>query len=160
MIYTASRLERQVLDPAFAFGLANNFGLLAWAALALSLFVAPARRFVWPATQFVIPAAWAILYVILLAQGLPAAEGGFDSIEGVRGLFADDSALTAGWLHYLAFDLFVGTWIARDSVERRIHGLLVLPCLVLTLLFGPGGFLLYLLLRLAFRGHAGKEAQA
>ena len=139
-----------MLDPAFAFGFANNFGLLAWAALVASLFLPGIRRFVWPATQFAVPLAWALLYVLLLAQGLPEAEGGFDSIEGVRGLFANDSALTAGWLHYLAFDLFVGTWIARDSAERNVHALLVAPCLALTLLFGPAGLLAYFLLRLAF----------
>ncbi len=139
-----------MLDPAFAFGFANNFGLLAWAALLLSLFVPKLRRFVWPATQFAIPLAWAALYVVLLARGLPKAEGGFDSIEGVRGLFANDSALTAGWLHYLAFDLFVGTWIARDSAERGMHGLMVAPCLALTLLAGPAGLLGYIILRLAF----------
>jgi hypothetical protein len=137
-------------DPALAFGFANNFGLIAWAALLLSLFVPKVRRFVWPMTQFAIPAAWAALYIVLLAQGLPDAQGGFDSIEGVRSLFANDSALAAGWLHYLAFDLFVGTWIARDSVERGVHALLVAPCLVLTLLVGPAGFLLYFILRLAF----------
>ena len=136
-----------MLDPAFAFGFANNAGLLLWVALAVSLFAARVRPFVWPATQFVVPGLWAAAYVVLLAQGLAEARGGFDSIESVRGLFANDSALAAGWLHYLAFDLFVGTWIARDSVERRVNGLLVLPCLLLTLLAGPGGFLLYLLLR-------------
>lgn len=149
-----------MLDPAFAFGFANNFGLFAWAALLLSLFVARIRPIVWPATQFAVPLAWAALYVVLLAQGLPVAEGGFDSIEGVRGLFANDSALAAGWLHYLAFDLFVGTWIARDSAERRVPALLVAPCLALTLLFGPAGLLAYFLLRLAFARRAATETRA
>lgn len=146
-----------MLDPAFAFGFANNFGLVGWAALLLSLFVPRIRGFVWPATQFAIPLAWAVLYVILLAQGLLHADGGFSSIEGVRGLFANDSALTAGWLHYLAFDLFVGTWIARDSVERRVPALLVVPCLPLTLMFGPAGLLAYFPLRLAFARRAQPE---
>lgn len=149
-----------MLDPDFAFGFANNFGLLAWAALLLSLFVPRIRRFVWPATQFAVPLAWALLYVILLAQGLPEAEGGFDSIAGVRGLFANDSALTAGWLHYLAFDLFVGTWIARDSVERRVSGWLVAPCLALTLMFGPAGLLAWVLLRLAFGRRPDPETRS
>jgi hypothetical protein len=147
-----------VLDPTFAFGFANNFGLLAWAALLVSLFVPKIRAFVWPVTQFAVPLAWAALYVVLLAQGLPEAEGGFDSIAGVRGLFANDSALTAGWLHYLAFDLFVGTWLARDSVERGLHPLLVAPCLPLTLMFGPAGLLAYFLLRLAFGRRARTES--
>lgn len=146
-----------MLDPAFAFGFANNFGLIAWAALLLSLFIPKIRNFVWPARRYAIPLAWAALYVVLLAQGLPEAKGGFDSIEGVRGLFANDSALAAGWLHYLAFDLFVGTWIARDSVERGVHALLVAPCLALTLMFGPAGLLAYVLLRSGFARSAKTE---
>ncbi len=99
-----------VLDPAFVFGFANSFGLLAWLALAVSLFVPAIRAWVWPVTQFAVPALWAVAYVLLLVQGMPETEGGgFSSIAGVRALFASDSALTAGWLHYLAFDLFVGT---------------------------------------------------
>lgn len=139
-----------MLDPGLAFGFANNFGLLLWIALAASLFVPRIRAWVWPATQFVIPALWGVAYVVLLIQGMPETEGSFSSIDGVRALFASDSALTAGWLHYLAFDLFVGTWIARDSTQRGIHGLLVMPCLGLTLMFGPAGLLAYLLLRLGF----------
>ncbi|HEX9966071.1 MAG TPA: ABA4-like family protein [Allosphingosinicella sp.] len=149
-----------LLDPAFAFAFANNFGLLAWVALLLSLFAPKLRRFVWPATQFAIPLAWAALYIALLAQGIPEAEGGFDSIHAVRGLFANDSALTAGWLHYLAFDMFVGTWIARESAERGIHPLLIVPCLALTLMFGPAGLLAYFLLRLALGRRAKTETRS
>ena len=149
-----------MLDPALAFGFANNFGLLAWLALAASLFVPRVRPWVWPATQFVIPALWAVAYVALLVPGLAESEGSFSSIEGVRSLFASDSALAAGWLHYLAFDLFVGTWIARDSVRRDVHGLLVLPCLASTLMFGPAGLLLYLLLRAGLGRRAAAETQA
>lgn len=138
-----------MLDPGPVFGFANNFGLVAWLALLVSLFVARIRPWVWPATQLLVPALWGAAYVVLLVQGMPETDGSFSSIEGVRALFASDSALTAGWLHYLAFDLFVGTWIARDSAERGIHGLLVVPCLGLTLMFGPAGLLLYLGLRTA-----------
>lgn len=146
-----------MLDPGFAFGFANNLGLAIWLALAASLFVPRIRAGVWPATQFVIPALWAVAYVILILQGMPETQGSFTSIEGVRALFASDSALAAGWLHYLAFDLFVGTWIARDSVRRGVNGLLVVPCLGLTLMFGPAGLLLYLALRSAYRGRAEAE---
>jgi len=89
--------------------------------------------------------------VLLIWVGMGAGEGGgFGSIGEVRILFANDSALTAGWLHYLAFDLFVGTWIARDGLAARVPALLIIPCLALTFLFGPAGLLLFLLLRLAF----------
>ena len=146
-----------MLDPSIVFGFTNSFGLIAWAALALSLFVATLRTPVWTVTQFVIPGLWAVAYILLLWDGWGQAEGGgFSSIEQVRALFSIDSSLTAGWLHYLAFDLFVGTWIAREAVKAGIPGLLVVPCLILTLLFGPAGLLLFLIIRLAF----GRRRQA
>lgn len=149
-----------MLNPPLVFTFANSIGLLFWGALLLSLFVPAIRARTWPVTQFVVPAAWAILYLLLLAQGLPEAQGNFNSVEGVRGLFANDSALTAGWLHYLAFDLFVGTWVARDSVERGISPWLVAPSLLLTLFFGPTGLLLYLVVIAVRPRGAAAEARA
>src|SRR6267143_2127477 len=72
-----------------------------------------------------------------------APSGGFGSIEQVRALFSVDAALSAGWLHYLAFDLFVGSWIVEDGLARGINRFLLIPCLALTFLFGPAGLLLF-----------------
>ncbi|WP_129791132.1 abscisic acid-deficient protein Aba4 family protein [Sphingosinicella sp. CPCC 101087] len=146
-----------MLDPAMAFDLAGMLAMLGWLGLLISLFLAAARPVVWPIAQLAIPALLAIAYVLLIARGMGAEGGGFGSIEQVRALFADDSALAAGWLHYLAFDLFVGAWIVRDGIGREIHPLLILPCLPLTFLFGPAGLLLYLLVRLAVRPRTDKE---
>ena len=55
--------------------------------------------------------------------------------------------LLAGWIHYLAFDLFVGSWEVRDAQERGIPHLAVVPCLLLTFMFGPAGWFLYNLVR-------------
>ena len=140
-----------MLDPATAFDLAGLLAMLGWLGLLVSLFVAASRRVAWPAARIAVPALLAIAYILLIADGLGAEGGGFGSIEEVRALFADDSALAAGWLHYLAFDLFVGAWITRDGVGRGLHPLLVLPCLPLTFLFGPAGLLLYFLVRLLRR---------
>jgi hypothetical protein len=140
-----------MLDPATAFNLAGLLAMLGWLGLLVSLFVAQARLIAWPAAQLVVPAILAIAYILLIAEGFGTEGGGFGSIEEVRALFADDSALAAGWLHYLAFDLFVGAWIVRDGIARGIHKLLILPSLPLTFLFGPAGLLLYILVRLLRR---------
>jgi hypothetical protein len=51
--------------------------------------------------------------------------------------------LLAGWLHYLAFDLLIGNREVQDARERGVPHFLVVPCLALTFLFGPAGWLLY-----------------
>jgi ABA4-like protein len=146
-----------MLDPSTAFSLAGLLALAGWAGLLLALFWTAARPVAWTAAQVVVPAILAVAYILLIWEGFGAEGGGFGSIEEVRALFANDSALAAGWLHYLAFDLFVGAWIARDGLERGIPGLLLVPCLALTFLFGPAGLLLFLILRLAFRRAAHPE---
>ena len=149
-----------MLDPSLTFDLTGPLVLTGWAALLLSLFVKQVRPIAWPATQFVVPGILAVLYIFLIWAGFGEAEGGgFGSIPEIRALFASDSALVAGWFHYLAFDLFVGTWIVRDGLERKLHPLLILPCLPLTFLFGPAGLLLYLILRLALRGRQAAETK-
>ena len=57
------------------------------------------------------------------------------------------AALTAGWIHYLAFDLFVGTWIAQRAARLGLPHLATIPLLALTFLFGPAGLLAFFALR-------------
>lgn len=148
-----------MIDPSTAFSIGGYLAMLGWAGLLVSLFAASARAIAQLAARLAIPALLAIAYGLLIWTGFGEAEGGgFGSITEVRALFASDSALAAGWLHYLAFDLFVGSWIASDGIERRIPALLILPCLPLTFLFGPLGLLLYLALRLALQRRQPAEA--
>jgi hypothetical protein len=83
--------------------------------------------------------------LILLFFG--RAEGGFGSLPEVMKLFTNEWAVLAGWIHYLAFDMFVGAWEVKDSQEQGVSHVLVIPCLVLTFLLGPIGFLLYHIIR-------------
>lgn len=69
------------------------------------------------------------------------------NIAGLRNLFMSDGGVVLGWTHYLAFDLFVGQWIARDADNKGFHRLVQLPFLFLTLMAGPVGLLLWLLVR-------------
>ena len=96
-----------------------------------------------------IPFALGLVYVgIILSQGFGSEEGGgFGSVEAVSILFDNPYSLTAGWIHYLAFDLFVGSWEVKDSQEKSISHWLVIPCLVLTFMLGPTGLALYLIIR-------------
>lgn len=73
--------------------------------------------------------------------------GGFGSIQEVRALFMSDPVLLLGWIHYLAFDLFVGLWIAESADKAAISRLLQAPLLLLTFMFGPIGLLVYYVAR-------------
>jgi len=127
-----------------AFSLLNTIAAAGWILLA----VFPSRRWVTDiVTSVAIPALFAAVYVALLISTFGQAEGGFSSLAGVASLFREPWVLLAGWVHYLAFDLLIGNWEVRDSRARGIPHLLVVPCLVLTFLFGPAGWLLYTGLR-------------
>ena len=144
------------------FELGNLFALTGWAALLLALFVPPARKAALAWAGLVVPALFAVAYVALLASARDA-HGGLNSIAQVRSLFQSDGALTAGWFHYLAFDLFVGTWIAREGTLRiasPLIRLVLIPVLGLTFMFGPAGFLLFTVLRPIFRPPAATPQPA
>ena len=147
-----------MLDPHLAYALAGPLVMAGWAGLILSLFVRPVQAVAWTAAQIAVPALLAVAYVLLIWTGLNEAQGGgYGSIEEIRALFANDSALVAGWFHYLAFDLFVGTWIVREGLKNELPRLILLPCLPLTFLFGPAGLLLFFALRTAFGPRAVAE---
>lgn len=125
------------MSDAQLFSVANTGALLSWIGLAL----APRRAA--PVLRFVVPSALAVLYIWAIATSLPDADGGFDSLAHVKQLFTSDRAVLAGWVHYLAFDLFIGCWEVIDARERGVRYLFVLPCLALTFMLGPAGLLLY-----------------
>ena len=135
-----------------AFGIANLLALLMWAALILL------PR--WPALLAAVLYLGVGLLCLAYALGLagiltatldPVGGNGpgldFGSIEGVRSIFASDGGVTVGWIHYLAFDLFVGLWIARDADAKGFSRLVQAPILLATFMAGPFGLLLWLALR-------------
>lgn len=120
----------------------------------LLLFV-PAWQWTQRLSTFALPLLLALVYLALLLTAHAPAGAGFNSLAQVALLFNARQALLAGWLHYLAFDLFTGAWEARDAVRLEISRWLVAPCLLLTFLLGPVGLALYLLLRLGLRRRLG-----
>jgi len=126
------------------FSLCSLMATIGW----LLLILLPRRR--WVSTIVsgrVIPLLLAGIYLALLATRWGKSSGGFGSLAGVAALFSNQWILLAGWIHYLAFDLFIGSWEVRDAEEQKIPHWLVIPCLALTFLFGPVGLLTYFALR-------------
>ena len=139
------------MDWNLLFNLVNLLALVAWAAL-----IALPR---WPALlSGVMYGGIGLLCLIyasgliglvsgLLASGGPGGGADFTTIAGVRAIFANDAGVTIGWTHYLAFDLFVGLWIARDGDAKAISRLVQAPILLATFMAGPLGLLIWLILR-------------
>ena len=131
------------------FPIANLVAMLCWIVLA----VLPNRRWVTGVlTGVAAPALFAVAYIAIVVAVFPGADGSFSTLAGVSALFANPWMLLAGWLHYLAFDLLIGTWEASDSVERGVPRWILVPCLFLTFMFGPAGWLIYMGVRSRFRG--------
>lgn len=126
------------------FDLLNLVALGGWVLLVLSPRL---PRVTTTVSGAVIPALLSGVYVVLVGANWNGSEGGFSSLPAVAALFSNPWILLAGWTHYLAFDLLVGNWEMRDATARGIPYALVLPCLVLTFLFGPAGWLLYTIVR-------------
>jgi hypothetical protein len=126
------------------FSIANLVAMLSWVILAVAPRWILTRKIV---LSGAIPLLLSTAYLILIVLFFGKAEGGFGSLPEVMKLFTNEWATLAGWIHYLAFDLLVGVWEVKDSEARGISHWFVIPCLVLTFLLGPIGFLLYSVLR-------------
>jgi hypothetical protein len=136
------------MDLENLFSIASGLALPGW----LLLMIVPSRRWTTELiAPFVIPLVLALMYVYLMATGLGKVEGNFQTLAGVRGLFTSDRLLLAGWIHYLAFDLFIGAWEVRDARRLGVPHLVVVPCLFFTFLAGPLGLALYFAMRASTR---------
>lgn len=131
------------MTPEFVFSVASGMAFISWVMLAVRSRAAWVQRLV----GTVVPVAFGVIYVAILAMRLGRGPGDFSSLAGVGALFSDPWMLLAGWIHYLAFDLLTGVWETRDAAKRGVPHWLVVPCLVLTFLFGPAGWLFYLVVR-------------
>lgn len=136
------------MSPEAMFQIANPIALLGWAALLLAPL---APRLVDTITHLIIPMLMALAYSALMLAHWSGATGGYGSLPEVMALFTNPHVALAGWVHYLAFDLFVGAWATRTARAEGIPHLLVLPHLALIFLFGPAGFLTFYAMVAAFR---------
>jgi len=131
---------------ALLFRLSNLLVLPLWAFMILVPRWHWTRRIV--RSPFV-SAAPAALYAALVLPRLGAIWPAVSrpTLSGVVALLGSPAGATIAWVHFLAFDLFVGRWIYLDSQERGLSAWLMAPVLFLTLMLGPVGFLGYLVVR-------------
>jgi Domain of unknown function (DUF4281) len=131
------------------FSTASAAALLGWIVLAAGIALKrPLLRDQIAGRAF--PVGLAILYAALIVFFFGQTEGGFGSLADVQKLFTAPWVVVAGWVHYLAFDLFVAAFIAKRVMEGGMPRLLLVALLPLTFMFGPIGYLAYEASRILF----------
>ena len=134
------------MSYASVFGIAGQLAMLMW----LLLIVAPN----WKVTRFlsdyrIVPVLLSLLYAFYIIPFV-ASNGmlDFGSFKSVLELFTIEPLALAGWIHYLAFDLLIGMWIIEQNRTLQINYFLIIPCLLACFMFGPIGFLLFMIMKL------------
>jgi hypothetical protein len=132
------------MKPDLVFQICNSIAPIGW----LLMIVAPRWR--WTKTivlSGILPLLLGLVYLTLISLFFGEGEGDFGSLQGVMLLFTSPWAVTAGWIHYLAFDLFIGSWELTNGQKNEMPHYLIIPCLIFTFLFGPIGLIMFYLLR-------------
>lgn len=136
------------MDFEILFKVANCLVFPQWA-LMFFLPSSKATRFLLKYQPIVI--VLSVMYIFMFGQGEPNPDGNFTSLSGVMALFTSPPAVLAGWTHYLAFDMLIGSVVLADSRKRGIPHLAITPVLFLCFMAGPTGILLYGVVLLTFK---------
>ena len=122
------------------FSVANTTALVSWVVLILLPRTLVLRRLV----QVLAVGGLCVAYAVLVQLFFFSVQGGgFSTLAAVQRLFEVPEVALAGWIHYLAFDLFVGLWIAQRADAMGLSRWLQAPLLVVTFMFGPIGLMVF-----------------
>jgi hypothetical protein len=107
----------------------------------------------WKYTQAVILngllVIFSIVYTYLLLQDFDQLSAdSFSTLAKLKLLFQSDTAVAAGWVHYLVFDLFVGAYIVRKSIQIGLSRWVYSFVLPFAFMCGPIGYLLFVIIKL------------
>jgi len=141
------------MTPESAFQIVNGAAPLAWIAMIAAPRSNVVRRVVLSGAFVAILAS---VYALIIANHFNFDGADFMSLEGVMALLNDPWAMTAGWVHYLAFDLLAGIIVTRKGMELEIPRLAMLPCQLGCFMLGPVGVFLFVIVAKG-RGHAWKD---
>ncbi len=132
------------MQAAEIFSICNKVILLGWVLL---IFLPN-----WKYTQAILLNGLIVLFAGIYAFMILKDIGNFNpesfsTLANVKALFQNDDAVAAGWIHYLAFDLFVGAYIVKKSRQIRLSRILYTITLPFTFMFGPMGYLLFVIFK-------------
>lgn len=111
----------------------------------------------WRWTQKIIGSPWiaappALMFAALTLPTLPDLLPKLlqPNLGIIMGMFSTPQSMTAVWMYFLAFDLFIGRWIYLETRQRNRNLAWSGILLLFTLLVGPLGYLVYLIDRTFF----------
>jgi len=136
------------MDTEMLFKIFNTVAIVPWIWL---ICLPKFKGTQWMMKSQFFPFVLAVCYLVMMVVSISQMDGGtaidFSTLEGLMAMFTNPMAVLVGWIHYLCFDLFVGTWVLKDSQERDLSHWFMIPILLFCLMAGPFGFMLYYLLR-------------
>ena len=129
------------MNHSLVFQIVNTIALFSWILLLVFPNAKPTKKLIRNGLMCILMSITYLIFAIIAMSS--GAEGGLTSLEAVMKGFESKDWVLTGWIHYLAFDLFLGIWIKKDSEKKGIHHFIIIPSLVFTFLMGPIGFLIY-----------------
>ena len=111
--------------------------------------------------SIVLPLTLAAAYVYVIYQGFLLDESIFDvlklylSLDNLYTIFATENFLLAFWIHFLALNLFLGSWVSRDAIKYNISKKLAFIPLILIYFTGPVGLVFYWFFRIFYSKKLG-----
>ena len=112
-------------------------------------------------TSIFLPSLFAIIYVYIFYQLMLLDENILDSLniyislEGLNYLLSNEVFLLIFWVHFLAINLFLGSWVSRDALKYNIPKFFSAISLILIYFTGPVGLVIYWFIRIFFAKKIG-----
>jgi hypothetical protein len=137
----------------------TNFGILPfWFMLILIPNSKITRIFV---NSIILPLVLATTYVYVVYQAILLDESMFDifklylSLDNLYTVFATENFLLIFWIHFLALNLFLGSWVSRDGAKYNMSRSLVSVPLIIIYFTGPLGLVVYWFFRVFYAKKLG-----
>ena len=111
--------------------------------------------------SIILPLIFGSLYIYVIYLAILQKDPFLDifklylSMEYLYTVFSSESLLLIFWLHFLTLNLFLGSWVSRNSVYYNMPRSLVAIPLVLIYFSGPVGLVLYWFIRIFYAKKIG-----
>ena len=111
--------------------------------------------------SIIAPLILASVYVYMVYQAILLDEPLIEffklylSLDNLYTVFATEKFLLIFWIHYVAINLFLGSWVARDGTKYNISHPFLFISLIFIYFAGPVGLVLYWFVRVFFAKRLG-----